>query len=122
MAMENYIENLARAYNKTIHGSENPTVSQMEDLINEQIYLLSRLPQGNKIIGYLISLKECTKNLLSENKNPSPRRLPKEGGINRIIGLELELLTLLDGIHDDSLSKVREYENRTLALLCYLGK
>ncbi|MBQ8178042.1 MAG: hypothetical protein IJ033_02500 [Clostridia bacterium] len=120
--MENYLENLARAYNENLHGSENPTLSQMESIINEQIYLLSRLPQGNKIVGYLLSLKECTKNIISKNKKPSPRHLPREGGINRIIGLELELLTLLDNVLDDGLDKVREYENRALSLLCYLGK
>ncbi|MBR3685619.1 MAG: hypothetical protein IKL86_05050 [Clostridia bacterium] len=119
--MENYLENLARAYNQSLYGNENPTLNQMVDIINEQIYLLSRLPKGNKIVGYILSLKECSKNLVLDNKKPSPRHLPKEGGIAKILSLQLELLTILDGL-DDSFNKVREFENRALALLCYIGK
>lgn len=116
------MENLARAYNKSLKGTENPTVSAIIDIVNEQIYLLSRLSICSRVVGYILSLKECVKNELVKNETPSRRNLPKEGGLNRIINLELELLTLLDSLEDVTLTKVREYENRALSLLCYLGK
>ncbi len=116
--MEEYFENLARAYHMELSGSENPIVHNIIGIIDEQIYLLSRLKR-NKIVGYILSLKECVKGTLNDKKTPSMRTLPQEGGINRIINLELELLTLLDTL-DGDYARVREYENRTLCLLGYL--
>lgn len=119
---EEYLESLAKAYNKQLYGEEVPLLTQSIEIINEQIYLLSRLNQKSKIVGYVISLKECVKNLINPKEKPSRRTIPKEGGINRIINLELELLCLLDDINEPNTSKILEYENRALALLCYLVK
>ncbi len=116
--MEDYFEGLARAYHKELSGAENPTVNNILGIIDEQIYLLSRLKR-NKIVGYILSLKECVKSALNDKKTPSMRTLPQEGGINRIVSLELELLTLLDAL-DGDYARAREYENRTLSLLGYL--
>ncbi len=118
--MNEYFENLARAYNKELKGSDNPTISSIVNIIDEQIYLLSRLKRS-KVVGYLISLKECVKNTLYDKKTPSARILPQEGGVNRILNLELELLTILDGLEGD-FNTVFLYENRALSLICYLIK
>lgn len=119
---EDYLENLARAYNKELTGAEDPNKARVVGVVNEQIYLLSRLNYGRKIVGYIISTKECVKGLLTQKETPSRRVLPREGDINRIISLELELLTLLDSVEGEWVKKVLEYENRVLSLLCYLVK
>ena len=116
---EDYIESLARAYNQKLKGSVDPVKEAVVDLINEQIYLLSRL-KGCKLVSYLISLKECTKGLIIGEEKPSPRVLPREGGIGKILSLELELFALLDGESGEPYSKILDYENRFIALLAFL--
>ena len=118
----NDLETLARAYNAELMGAEEPNVQQALNIINEQIYLLSRLSYGRNIVGYIISAKECVKELISSVKKPSRRSLPREGGINRALNLELELLTILDGLNLPNIQKVLEYENRSLCLICHLAK
>ena len=117
---EEYMESLARAYREKLEGSSNPLSQALTDVINEQIYLLSRLKKG-KLVGYLISLKECCRSLVSDNKKPSQRALPREGGIGRILSLELELFALLDS-EEGVNPKLLEYENRFTALLGFLLK
>ena len=119
---DDYMEELARAYNKELRGAENPEIEGAVNLVNEQIYLLSRLNSGRKIVGYILSIKEYVKSTLGHNKTPSRRTLPREGDIARIISLELELLSILDNLKEPFIPKILEYENRVLALLCYLGK
>ena len=119
---DDYMETLARAYNKELKGSERPEIERAIDIVNEQIYLLSRLNSGRKIVGYVISTKECVKNLLGKKEAPSRRLLPREGDVSKIISLELELFSLLDTLGENVVPKVLEYENRVLSLLCYLGK
>lgn len=114
------MEALARAYKEKLEGDANPLFHALTDIINEQIYLLSRLKRG-KLVGYLISLKECCKSLVSDNKKPSQRVLPREGGVGRILSLELELFALLDG-EEGVTPKLLDYENRFTALLGFLLK
>ena len=118
----NDLETLARAYNMELRGAEEPNIQEVLTLINEQIYLLSRLSYGRNIVGYIISTKECVKELISSVKTPSRRSLPREGGINRVLGLELELLSVLDGLSSPNIQKILEYENRALCLICHLAK
>lgn len=119
---EDYMESLARAYNVKLNGSEHPLITQIIDILNEQIYLLSRLSHARKVVGYVISLQECVKGMLTENKNPSPRHLPREGDTSKILALQIELFTLLDQLDHPKINKIQEYENRALSLICYLGK
>lgn len=114
------MESLARAYREKLEGNSNPLSQALTDVINEQIYLLSRLKRG-KLVGYLISLKECCRAIVSDNKKPSQRALPGEGGISRILSLELELFALLDS-EEGVNPKLLEYENRFTALLGFLLK
>ena len=115
---DDYMENLARAYNLKLNGSEHPLVTQIIDILNEQIYLLSRLSHARKVVGYVISLK----GMLTENKNPSPRHLPRERETSKILALQIELFTLLDQLDHPKINKILEYENRALSFICYLGK
>ena len=119
---EKDMEALARAYNMELRGAESPTTQAVLDILNEQIYLLTRLSYARNIVGYVISLKECVKELLQGIKKPSRRVLPREGGANRILNLEFELLTILDELSVPNLQKILEYENRALCLICHLVK
>lgn len=115
------MQELARAYNQKLQGSFQPLCDGVLDIINRQITILYRL-SGGKVLNYVIALKECVKSLLNDNQKPSPRILPREGGINRVLALELELFALLDGEDNPLFYKIKDYENRVLSLLCYLAK
>ena len=122
--MENYMESLAREYKKKLEGSESPEASSAIDIIHEQLCILNAInTPRKKVISYLVSLKEYTLNRLSmlgENKKiPSCRLSRKEGGLNKIVDLQIELFMLLDilNLSGGVPSQLMEYENRFTALL-----
>ncbi|MBO7156139.1 MAG: hypothetical protein J6V83_01910 [Clostridia bacterium] len=122
--MENYMESLAREYKKKLEGSESPEASSAIDIIHEQLCILNAInTPRKKVISYLVSLKEYTLNRLSmlgENKKiPSCRLSRKEGGLNKIVDLQIELFMLLDTLNLSGgvPSQLMEYENRFTALL-----
>ena len=118
------MESLAREYKKKLEGSESPEASSAIDIIHEQLCILNAInTPRKKVISYLVSLKEYTLNRLSmlgENKKiPSCRLSRKEGGLNKIVDLQIELFMLLDilNLSGGVPSQLMEYENRFTALL-----
>ena len=118
------MESLAREYKKKLEGSELPEVSSAIDILHEQLCILNAInTPRKKVISYLVSLKEYTLNRLSmlgENKKiPSCRLSRKEGGLNKIVDLQIELFMLLDTLNLSGgvPSQLMEYENRFTALL-----
>ena len=79
-----------------------------------------------KVVSYLISLKECSLNRLTllagDKKIPSYHYYRKEGGLNRIIDLQIELFIALDTLSSSNkvAGELIDYENRFTALLANL--
>ena len=121
------MESLAREYKRKLEGSELPEATSAVDIVYEQIGILNALnTPRKKVVSYLISLKECSLNRLTllagDKKIPSYRYYRKEGGLNRIIDLQIELFIALDTLISSNkvASELIDYENRFTALLANL--
>ena len=121
---ENYMEDLARAYNEKLRGVKDPAAAEAATMAEEQLAILETLnPMRKRLLSYLRSLKNASfvrKRLLSYLRSlknasfaalsalagtrriPSYRSLQPQGGFNRLIDLEIELFIALDTLRADS--------------------
>lgn len=123
---ENYMEDLARAYNEKLRGVKDPAAATAATVAEEQLAILETLnPVRKRLLSYLRSLKNTTFAALSAlagtRRIPSYRSLQPHGGFNRLIDLEIELFIALDTLRADSdeaeYDKLIALETRFSALL-----
>lgn len=123
---ENYMEDLARAYNEKLRGVKDPAAATAATVAEEQLAILETLnPVRKRLLSYLRSLKNTTFAALSAlagtRRIPSYRSLQPQGGFNRLIDLEIELFIALDTLRADSeeaeYDKLIALETRFSALL-----
>lgn len=123
---ENYMEDLARAYNEKLRGVKDPAAATAATVAEEQLAILETLnPVRKRLLSYLRSLKNTTFAALSAlagtRRIPSYRSLQPQGGFNRLIDLEIELFIALDTLRVDSeeaeYDKLIALETRFSALL-----
>ncbi|MFI3229362.1 MAG: hypothetical protein R3Y23_04290 [Bacillota bacterium] len=105
-----YMENLAREYNKSLQGSDDLSILiDCKEIIIRQIELLSVFYASNanqaEVLSYVRSLKETAlqliQTLIARIEVPKPRaitsiRYPQSKIMPAIIKLEIELFTNLD--------------------------
>ena len=104
---ENYMEDLARAYNEKLRGVKDPAAAEAATMAEEQLAILETLnPMRKRLLSYLRSLKNASFAALSAlagtRRIPSYRSLQPHGGFNRLIDLEIELFIALDTLRADS--------------------
>ena len=123
---ENYMEDLARAYNEKLKGAKDPAAATAATVAEEQLAILETLnPMRKRLLSYLRSLKNTSFAALSAlagtRRIPSYRSLQPQGGFNRLIDLEIELFIALDTLRADSdnaeYDKLLALETRFSALL-----
>lgn len=123
---ENYMEDLARAYNEKLKGAKDPAAATAATVAEEQLAILETLnPMRKRLLSYLRSLKNTSFAALSAlagtRRIPSYRSLQPQGGFNRLIDLEIELFIALDTLRADSeeaeYDKLIALETRFSALL-----
>ena len=123
---ENYMEDLARAYNEKLRGAKDPAAATAATVAEEQLAILETLnPMRKRLLSYLRSLKNTSFAALSAlagtRRIPSYRSLQPQGGFNRLIDLEIELFIALDTLRVDSeeaeYDKLIALETRFSALL-----
>lgn len=123
---ENYMEDLARAYNEKLRGVKDPAAATAATVAEEQLAILETLnPMRKRLLSYLRSLKNTSFAALSAlagtRRIPSYRSLQPQGGFNRLIDLEIELFIALDTLRADSeeaeYDKLIALETRFSALL-----
>lgn len=123
---ENYMEDLARAYNEKLKGAKDPAAATAATVAEEQLAILETLnPMRKRLLSYLRSLKNTSFAALSAlagtRRIPSYRSLQPQGGLNRLIDLEIELFIALDTLRADSeeaeYDKLIALETRFSALL-----
>ena len=123
---ENYMEDLARAYNEKLKGAKDPAAATAATVAEEQLAILETLnPMRKRLLSYLLSLKNTSFAALSAlagtRRIPSYRSLQPQGGFNRLIDLEIELFIALDTLRADSneaeYDKLIALETRFSALL-----
>ena len=123
---ENYMEDLARAYNEKLRGAKDPAAATAATVAEEQLAILETLnPMRKRLLSYLRSLKNTSFAALSAlagtRRIPSYRSLQPQGGSNRLIDLEIELFIALDTLRADSdnaeYDKLLVLETRFSALL-----
>lgn len=123
---ENYMEDLARAYNEKLKGAKDPAAATAATVAEEQLAILETLnPMRKRLLSYLRSLKNTSFAALSAlagtRRIPSYRSLQPQGGFNRLIDLEIELFIALDTLRVDSeeaeYDKLIALETRFSALL-----
>lgn len=123
-----YMENLARAYNQRLRGSQNPEITASIDNLRQQISLLSGSPYARrKAVAYAIALKESSVRMLrnlDSDKTVTSYRFYEgcsggSGVLARVNDLEVELFILLDTLisDDTDVSAVIDTEVRATALL-----
>lgn len=104
---ENYMEELARAYNEKLRGVKDPAALTAATVAEEQLAILETLnPVRKRLLSYLRSLKHASfaalTALAGTRRIPSYRSLQPQGGFNRLIDLEIELFIALDTLRADS--------------------
>lgn len=104
---ENYMEELARAYNEKLRGVKDPAALTAATVAEEQLAILETLnPVRKRLLSYLRSLKHASfaalTALAGTRRIPSYRSLQPQGGSNRLIDLEIELFIALDTLRADS--------------------
>lgn len=123
---ENYMEDLARAYNEKLRGVKDPAALTAATVAEEQLAILETLnPVRKRLLSYLRSLKHASfaalTALAGTRRIPSYRSLQPQGGLNRLIDLEIELFIALDTLRADSdnaeYDKLLVLETRFSALL-----
>ena len=123
---ENYMEELARAYNEKLRGVKDPAALTAATVAEEQLAILETLnPVRKRLLSYLRSLKHASfaalTALAGTRRIPSYRSLQPQGGLNRLIDLEIELFIALDTLRADSdnaeYDKLLALETRFSALL-----
>lgn len=123
---DNYMETLAKAYNEKLRGSGDPAVTAAAAIAEEQLLILETLnPARRKLVSYLRSLKQSVYSALSAlagaGKIPSYRSWQPQGGLGRILELEIELFVALDTLRADTgnvdYDKLISTETRFTALL-----
>lgn len=123
---ENYMEELARAYNEKLRGVKDPAALTAATVAEEQLAILETLnPVRKRLLSYLRSLKHASfaalTALAGTRRIPSYRSLQPQGGLNRLIDLEIELFIALDTLRADSdnaeYDKLLVLETRFSALL-----
>lgn len=123
---ENYMEELARAYNEKLRGVKDPAALTAATVAEEQLAILETLnPVRKRLLSYLRSLKHASFTALTAlagtRRIPSYRSLQPQGGSNRLIDLEIELFIALDTLRADSdnaeYDKLLVLETRFSALL-----
>lgn len=123
---ENYMEELARAYNEKLRGVKDPAALTAATVAEEQLAILETLnPVRKRLLSYLRSLKHASfaalTALAGTRRIPSYRSLQPQGGSNRLIDLEIELFIALDTLRADSdnaeYDKLLVLETRFSALL-----
>ena len=123
---ENYMEELARAYNEKLRGVKDPAALTAATVAEEQLAILETLnPVRKRLLSYLRSLKHASfaalTALAGTRRIPSYRSLQPQGGSNRLIDLEIELFIALDTLRADSdnaeYDKLLALETRFSALL-----
>lgn len=125
---ENYMENLARAYNEKLAGTARPEYSDALHIAEEQSGILERMSQApGPLLRYLKSLKNAVandlKNLEGKRSVPTNKSPGGRGGVERLTNLEIDLFIALDTLRADGkdVDSLINTETRFAAFLGLLG-
>lgn len=135
--MENdYMENLARAYNTRLHSvsGNSPLLEEARDIVERQIccidQIMSTYKQSNRALAYLKSLKQASERELisfgAGGKIPSYTMSSQErcrSPYNTLIDLQIDLFITLDTLKEEGVSveHLIDRETRVLGFIGLLG-